>query len=514
MHGPTEPDSGELHIAIVGGGASGTLTAVQLLRHAGAQDLPVHITLIDRHGRHGLGQAYSTRDGAHLLNAMAGQMSALPDDPEHLLRWASTADPAPSAQPAGGGRPAPGAVSATTFLRRQDYGRYLRELLAEAERQAPPGARLTCVSDDVIALRRTAADAGRAVRLRLAGTRATAGAGSAPPDLDAAFVVLATGSAPARLPFEVPASERIIADPWLPGALDAALTRDGSGSGIGSGSGLPVVIAGTGLTMIDLALSVSAARPAAVVHAISRHGLLPRTHPGLFPSDRQLWLPVISRTTGPVRLGDLMWQVRSTMASSPAGWHGVMDSLRPYVPGLWRRMPEQDKRLFLRHVARYWEVHRHLMAPATAARITTLRASGQLAVHRGHVVRVTAARSGGLRVLVSGGADTIELEAGWLINGTGATGNIRSAASPLLRDLFASGQARPDPLGLGLDATSGGAVLDAAGRPSDAIFTLGPPLRGLWYETTAIPEIREQAASLARRITSASRLTRHPGSAA
>jgi hypothetical protein len=27
------------------------------------------------------------------------------------------------------------------------------------------------------------------------------------------------------------------------------------------------------------------------------------------------------------------------------------------------------------------------------------------------------------------------------------------------------------------------------------IFTLGPPLRGLWYETTAIPEIRDQAAS-------------------
>ena len=223
------------------------------------------------------------------------------------------------------------------------------------------------------------------------------------------------------------------------------------------------MIAGTGLTMIDLAMSVSAARPAAVVHAISRHGLLPRTHPGSFPSDRQLWLPVISRTTGPVRLGDLMWQVRSAMASSPAGWHSVMDSLRPYVPGLWRRMPEQDKRLFLRHVARYWEVHRHLMPPATATRITTLRATGQLALHRGHVVRVTAARSGGLRVLVNGGADTIELEAGWLINGTGATGNIRSAASPLLRDLFASGQARPDPLGLGLDATSGGAVLDAAG---------------------------------------------------
>ena len=42
------------------------------------------------HGRHGLGQAYSTEHPAHLLNAMAGQMSALPDDPDHLIRWAAS----------------------------------------------------------------------------------------------------------------------------------------------------------------------------------------------------------------------------------------------------------------------------------------------------------------------------------------------------------------------------------------------------------------------------------------
>src|SRR5580693_3911410 len=89
MDGLTLPEDRRLDIAIIGGGASGTLTAVQLLRRAAAHGLPLRIKLIDEHGRHGLGQAYSTEEPAHLLNAMAGQMSALPGDPDHLIRWAA-----------------------------------------------------------------------------------------------------------------------------------------------------------------------------------------------------------------------------------------------------------------------------------------------------------------------------------------------------------------------------------------------------------------------------------------
>ena len=83
-----------------------------------------------------------------------------------------------------------------------------------------------------------------------------------------------------------------------------------------------------------------------------------------------------------------------------------------------------------------------------------------------------------------------------------------------MADLFATGLARPDPLRLGIDAAPDGAVLDRAGSASDVLFTLGPPLRGLWYETTAIPEIREQAAALARRITRRHLVRQRPGSAA
>ena len=83
-----------------------------------------------------------------------------------------------------------------------------------------------------------------------------------------------------------------------------------------------------------------------------------------------------------------------------------------------------------------------------------------------------------------------------------------------MRDLVERGLTRPDPLRLGLDASPAGAVRDAAGRPSNTIFTLGPPLRGLRYETTAIPEIRDQAAALALRLTAMTSTPARPISAA
>jgi uncharacterized NAD(P)/FAD-binding protein YdhS len=501
MNATTHPDSRNLHVAIIGGGASGTLTAIQLLREAAARQLPLRIKLIDQYGRHGLGQAYSTVDRAHRLNAMAGQMSALSDDPDHLLRWA-VADAAGAAGSDGRAAEDRSPPAATAFLSRLDYGRYLRDTLADAEHRALPVATLTPVTAEVLAIR---CGGDRPVRIMLRDGH-----------IDADVAVLATGNAPARLPFEVPPDGRIVTDPWRPAALAGLTGRADSArvTDAGQARADTVVIVGTGLTMLDLALTINAANPDAVIHAVSRHGMLPRPHPGTPPPDRQpMWLPFLTRTTGPVRLTDLMWQVRSLIAASPASWFDVMDRLRPLVPGLWRRLPLHDKRLFLRHVARYWEVHRHLVPPQTASRITTLRAAGRLHIHRGRVQGVTR-HDGRLLIRLESDGATRELDADWLVNGTGSTTDIGATASPLLRDMFASGVARPDPLGLGIDAAPDGQVLNESGEPSKVLFALGPPLRGVWYETTAVPEIRAQAAGLAQRITRATQVIGRPGGAA
>ena len=122
--------------------------------------------------------------------------------------------------------------------------------------------------------------------------------------------------------------------------------------------------------------------------------MLPQVHRGSGGPADAVWLPALSDTGDPVRLPELIWQVRSAMASRPNHWQDVVDAVRPHIPDLWRRLPDRDKRLFVRHVARYWEVHRHRMPPATARRITELRCTGRLSVLRGQVTGVIRATRG------------------------------------------------------------------------------------------------------------------------
>jgi uncharacterized NAD(P)/FAD-binding protein YdhS len=310
--------------------------------------------------------------------------------------------------------------------------------------------------------------------------------------------VLATGNRPPAAPCPVPDTPRYVGDPWQPGALD----------GIADGS--PVVVLGTGLTMLDVAITVTGAHPGTTVHAVSRHALLPREHrcpPGapFAPGPRKpaaLGPGILAR--GPVSLPALIRNVRAAAADAPDDWQCVVDSLRPHVAGLWQALTPEDKRVFLRSVARYWEVHRHRVPPATAGRIGRLRSTGRLAVHQGRVIAVTQA-PGGLRVRIDQDGRTAEIAAGWLINATGPATDITATQDPLLRGLLDAGLATPDPLRLGLRAAVGGGLLDASGRPSRTLFTLGPTLRGQLYETTAVPEIRDQAAALATRLISACR---------
>jgi uncharacterized NAD(P)/FAD-binding protein YdhS len=458
-------------IAIIGGGASGTLVASYLLREAAARRLPLRVALIDRHGRHGLGQAYSTSHPAHLLNSPAGAMSALAEDAGHLARWAAEA-----------GWPDDG------FLPRSAYGRYLTELLATAERSAQPAARICRVTAQVVAIRRTSH--GPALRLHLA----------ADGKIDADAVVLATGNLPSAPPCPVPQGPRYIADPWEPGALEAA--ADGS----------PVAVLGTGLTMLDVAIALTDAHPRTAVHAISRHALLPREHHWPRAATDVSARSAIRRSPGTLRLTAVIRGIRASVAGYPGDWQDIVDALRPQIPWLWERLPEPDKRLFLRHVSRYWEVHRHRVPPRTAHRVAALTSAGRLTVHRGRVAAVSDER-GGVRVRIDHGGSSTELAVGCLINCTGAGTDVTATADPLLRQLLDSGLARPDPLRLGLDADARGALRDAHGKAAADIVTLGPLLRGLRYETTAIPEIRDQAAAIARHLLSA-QAQAGPGSAA
>ncbi|GAA3464941.1 FAD/NAD(P)-binding protein [Saccharothrix longispora] len=446
-----------MRVVVVGVGAGGALAAIHLLRAAADRDVRLELVLVDRSGEFGPGRAYRTGDPDHLLNTAAGKMSALADDADHFVRWSR-----------GGGRDA----DATAFLPRGDYGRYLVETLLAEERRAHRAAVVDRAADTATGL--SADERGVTVDLARRGP------------VRADFAVLAPGVGGGDpLAGVVPAgAPRYVRDPW-DGRWDGPpAVADGS----------PVLVLGTGLSMMDLAGTVTRAHPDAVVHAVSRHGLLPRSHragqAGTPDATAPPGGPEALRGIG--SLGDLLGFARRCVAADPDRWREFVDRLRPHAPGLWQQLDVADRRRFLDRVNRYWDVHRHRAAPATHRRVRALVGAGRLRVHRGRVHRVRCTGDGFDVDLATPGG-TRSLRVGWLVNTTGFRQDV---GDPLLRDLVADGTARPDRVGLGVATGGDGRVLDRRGAPR-RIFALGALRRGELFESTAVPEIRNQAVTIA-----------------
>jgi uncharacterized NAD(P)/FAD-binding protein YdhS len=213
--------------------------------------------------------------------------------------------------------------------------------------------------------------------------------------------------------------------------------------------------------------------------------------------------------TAPRSIGALLRAVRDEIRRVEAkggDWREVIDSLRPDTQDLWAGLPLEEKRRFLRHLRPWWDVHRHRMAPAVAARVIAALEGGQLTIRRARLGRVTPASAApGDRELqgeilpVTGGRPTT-LTVARIINCSGPVSDISRVEEPLMRALLDTGQVRPDPLDLGLDITDRGAVIDSFGRPSQTLFAVGPITKGAFWETTAVPAIRRQCERLAGHI--------------
>ena len=452
-------------VAIVGGGASGVLTAVHLLRRRA----PVRIVLLEEGPLLGRGVAYGISCDAHLLNVPAVGMSAYPDDPRHFLRWARERHPD---------------VHAGAFLPRRLYGEYLewclQDEIAGARRRTP----FTAVQGRVVGVAAGPAGAG----LRLADGET----------IWASQVVLAMGNSVGEHGGGAEAGG--VRDAWQPGLTDSLP------------GGRPIVLIGTGLTAVDVILSLENAGFSGPIHAISRRGLLPQAHRAL-ASEQGVALAAVPPGVAPVGLAQpdrarqLLAAVRAEIRVAAAlghDWRTVVDGLRPRTQGLWAALPEAEQARLHRHALRYWEVHRHRMAPEIAERVDGLRQAGRLQISAGRILSIRPTTQGAaVTVRLRGGRADAVLEAGAVIRCTGPREALDTVGDPLLDGLFAVGDARPGPLGLGLAVDAEGRLLDRAGRPSEVLSAIGPLRRGTLLETTAIPEIREQAAELARTVPEA-----------
>jgi uncharacterized NAD(P)/FAD-binding protein YdhS len=424
----------EYDVAIVGGGFSGAMVAVNLARRT---DFDFSLCLFEPNEL-GRGAAYGTSCPAHVLNTRANAMSAFADDPEHFIRWL-------------GRRGTP-----DEFVSRELYGGYIGELVSRAF--ARDG--LSAVRNRVVSVSKT----NGAFELKTAsGIRSTA-----------RCVVLATGNAaPGEdgLPGALVAHPGYVADPWR---FDYRRV------------GGHVLLLGTGLTAVDVLVALEFWGHRAAVHAVSRRGRFPETHAD---GIADLGVTPVLETGG---AGSLLRSFRSRLRDARArgcDWRAVVDAIRPESESLWRRLAPAEQRRFDRHLRSRWERYRHRApAQADAARARYL-AAGRLTLHGGRVAEV---RNGWFVIEAADGRRT-ELRPDWIFNCTGPGRSGKLFGQPPLAGMLERGIASCEPLGLGIRVDAGLAAIGSDGQVVPGLWAIGPLARGSRFEATAVPELRLMA---------------------
>jgi uncharacterized NAD(P)/FAD-binding protein YdhS len=138
----------------------------------------------------------------------------------------------------------------------------------------------------------------------------------------------------------------------------------------------------------------------------------------------------------------------------------------------------------------------------SAELVARLHEAGRLRIQAASFKGLVASDEGtvGIRIRRRGEAELTVMQGAALINSSGIEYDWRRVARPLPRQLLARGLIQPGPLALGIAARADGAVLDAEGKPASRLFAMGPPLRGMWWESTAVTDVASQAKALAARL--------------
>ncbi len=441
-------------IAIIGGGAAAATLLGELLGREVPQ--PLHIDWYTGTGVPGRGVAYANPSPRLLLNVRAASMGLFAGKPQGFLDFVQRAD---------------ASVRGTDFVPRWRYGDYLedevRRALAHGKARGHDVQSVPLCADALVP--------------EASGVTVVCGDDARP--VDAA--VLAIGSLPphplAGVSAAARASGRYAVDPWL------LLTNEPAPSA-------EVIVIGMGLTAIDVILELAARWPDTRFTALSRHGHWPEPHLPTMAIPSNDGSELVEGLLEDADLWRWMHLLRETMGLED-DWRSVFDSLRPHAALLWAQLPSAQRARFLRHAHWAWELARHRMPVPVVMAVAELERSGRLTHRRGRVRSVDVDADGAtlaLTLQAPGPGAPDQLHAGLVVQATGMAFDARHTTHPLLRQMVLNRHVVPDPLGLGLVATPDCRLCHPGGAWPH-LFALGSLLRGTLWESTAMPEIRQQA---------------------
>ncbi len=442
---------------IIGGGFSGLMC----LAHLADRSPEARIVLLERRSTRTPGVAYGGCDPWHLLNVPADRMGATTADVGGFHAWLE--------------RAMPGRFKAGDFAPRQLYGRYLLSIVAAGVESR--WKRVCFVRDAAVHLDHS-----------LDGMEVVTASGRT---CTSSCVVLAPGIPPARAPWSLVSKgaprSLLVVDPWDAGAL-VGVPTDGE-----------VLIVGSGLTAIDVVLSIRERGHRGRITLASRNGKLPLPH--ATPGEGGHVFSEEELNGGPSSVLAAIRRAARHRVRSGLGWQGAIDGVRPFTARIWAGWSNADRQQFLRHARSAWEVHRHRVPRTVSAQLAELQSAKTLQLVRGRLSDLTGTDNGLVRAsLECAGGEVRHLAVARVFNCIGPTTSVRHTSDPLLRSALASGMACGDTAGLGLLTDPDGRVLSTEGVADSRLFLVGALRRADAWESTAVPELRVQCEQVAARV--------------
>jgi len=454
-------------IAIIGGGFSGMLTAINLLQDPN-QRLHIHIFNTGKHI--GCGVAYAPHTARLLLNVPNGNMSAFPDKPDHFLDWLVNYHGTPEAQRQ---------KLADEFSPRQVYGQYLNQLWRDELDKQGYNKRIWIYEDKVIDI----AETGDKVHIITRKFQS----------VTADIAVLATGNDQPNLPsimrHSLKTHPAYFGDPWKKDCIEN-FTDHGD-----------ILIIGNGLTMVDTVIGLTTNGFNGTIHTVSPHGyrLKPwRDEKEPYNTQTDLFGET---TTNLTELVTLINKHRKLADKFGLSIYPVIDSLRPKIQTLWLSFTTNEKHQFLKKLSAFWDRVRHRLPTQMHHSIEEMRARDVLQTHTGTIISAAPAGEGIDVILDTDGTDK-PLRVQRIINCSGPEMNITLSSNDLLRRLTQTGLICPGPFNLGINTEPDGCVVTAEGLRKPNILVVGSHLKGILWESTAVPELRHQAKKIALYILS------------
>ena len=452
-------------ICIIGGGFSGVMVAVHLMRESKS---PIHLVLVNSGYPLSKGIAYSSYSNKHLLNVAARNMSAFPDQPDHFLRWIK-------------GHENYGVIDHEKlpgmFLPRNIYGHYLKDVFDAAIRNKKDHVTISFVHDEAIDIEHSGLMAHVYFRIS--------------PTVVAHQVVLATGNQVPQDPYledtSFYQSNHYFKNPWTQESVNNLDTNK------------DVLIVGNGLTMVDVVLGLREKNHQGKIYSLSPNGFRILPHRTISP-----YTELVEEIRPPYDLNKLVSLFRKHLAIlRREGGNGEMlvDTLRPLTQMIWQTWSLNEKKRFMYHIRHMWGVARHRLPMQIHALIQEMILDDKLEIIAGRLKSITEVNDQiAVNFIRRSDQKPYSITVDRVINCTGPQTDISKIKQPLIQNLFNRGLIDADEMKLGMRALPDGTIIGRNGMPSDSLFTIGSNLKGVLWESTAVPELRLQAKNLSKKL--------------